>query len=237
MLRKIIMFVLLFNFISSLCAQEYEWHSPDYDLIKKETFNEKSEFLYSNLLSRFYAFDSTLTKKDYEYLYYGYLYQKEYKPYKKAKNETALLSILKKNSQIQEEDYEEIIKLTTESIQEYPFALDAMAILSYIYKLKGDTENYLKIRFRLYDILEVITNSGDGSTCRNAFHVTSTDHEYVLLKMINKKPISQELIFLKDPVAYCDLQKLHENSKGYDSVYFDVTKLFEAQAERIKKGE
>jgi hypothetical protein len=54
-------------------------------LIQKNIENKNSEFYYPELLKRLKQNDTLLTGEQYRHLYFGYTFQKNYKPYKTYK--------------------------------------------------------------------------------------------------------------------------------------------------------
>ena len=54
--------------------------APDNDDIFEQTINNESPYYYPALMLRYNSGDTTLTEKDYYYLYYGYAFSDDYHP-------------------------------------------------------------------------------------------------------------------------------------------------------------
>ena len=54
--------------------------APDNKDIFEQTLNSESPYYYPTLMMRYLAEDTTLSEKDYYYLYYGYAYSDQYSP-------------------------------------------------------------------------------------------------------------------------------------------------------------
>lgn len=209
-------------------SQKLTYQKPDYDLIKKEIQDSSSNFYYPKLLSRLTQFDTTLNIEDYRHLYYGYIFQKEYEPYWNSPDEEKLGKFYRSEN-INEKDYDEIIKLASHSIEEFPFDLRQMNFLGYIYHLKGDDEMAKKVSYRFQGSFGAIMSSGDGRTCNSGYHVISVSHEYVFLNMFQLQMKQQSLI------GDCDYLKLEKDERNIDGIYFNIEKLFAKNLENLKQ--
>lgn len=221
-------FAYLFMFLFNAYSQQLKFQKPDYELIKTEIQDTSSIYYYSKLMSRFMALDMTLNLSDFRHLYYGYIYQKEYQPYWKSQDEDKLLAFFQ-NENLNQKDYDEIIKIATHSIKEFPFDLRPMYLMAYIYHLKGDEEMNKKVSYRFQGLFQTIMSSGDGKSCETGFHVISVSHEYVILKMSQLQFKKQFLI------GDCDYLEVEKNERNIDGFYFNIKKLFEKNLENIEQ--
>ena len=221
-MKKYLLFTVLAFFFLKGFSQQNAFTPTDYEVIKKGIQDASSAFYYPDQLARLVLFDTTLTDEEYRYLYYGYIFQKEYKPYWVSPHEKELEKYYR-SQHISPKDYDKIIQLATKSIEEYPFALRAMNFLVYIYHLKGNEDMAQKVASRLYGTVRAILSSGDGKTCETGFHVISVSHEYVLLNMFQFQLKSQSL------VGNCDYLELDENNEGVEGIYFNIETLFKNQ--------
>jgi hypothetical protein len=198
---------------------------PDYNLIEKEIQNASSKFYYPDLMQRMKTFDTTLTVEDYQYLYYGYVFDDTYNPYREFSEERRLIEkkLFKRNiKKITSKDCDTLIKLGTQSINEFPFDIRCLSFLSYLYELNRDKDMSNKMSSRCANLLDAIKSSGDGRTCETAYRVISISHEYILLNMFQARTISRQL-----SVMDCDYYELDNTSLNYidmDSIYFWVLK-------------
>lgn len=226
-MKPIFIFICLFVAIYNTKAQEFTFQEPDYDLIKKEILDSSSDFYYPRLITRLVSFDTTLNNDEFRYLYYGYIYQKNYEPYWHSKYEDTLLKYYQ-SEEINAKDYDKIIELTTQSINEFPFDLRQMNFLAYTYHLKGDDVMAKKVSYRFYGTVDAILSTGDGKTCKTGFHVISTSHEYVILNVFQFQLLSQAL------TGNCDYMQLVKDKRNIDGIYFNIQKLLEKNMEKFK---
>jgi hypothetical protein len=80
-MRQLLFIIFLLITIGIANSQELTFQKPDYDLIKKDIQDSSSAFYYPKIMSRLLVYDTTLTIEDYRHLYYGYIFQNDYKPY------------------------------------------------------------------------------------------------------------------------------------------------------------
>jgi hypothetical protein len=209
-------------------SQEFSFKKPDYDLINKEIQDSLSSYYYTKLMSRLAQFDTTLNIEEYRHLYYGYIFQKEYKPYWTSPDEEKLVNFYR-SEKIKEKDYDEIIKLATHSINEFPFDLRQLNFLGYIYHLKGNEEMAKKVSYRFQGTFSAIMSSGDGKTCETGYHVISVSHEYVFLNMF------QFEMYQQSTTGDCDYLELLKDDRNIEGIYFNIEKLFAKNLENLKQ--
>jgi len=208
-------------------AQDLSYSPPDYELIKSEINDNSSKFYYPQLLDRLTNFDSTLTNEEYRYLYYGYVFHDNYDPHWTSPDEENLLKYYR-STDLKEEDYDQIIKLATHSIDLFPFDLRAMNYLGFIYHLKGDEKSASKMAFRFQSTIGAILSTGNGETCEAGFHVISIGHEYVILNMFQFQMKSQSL------TGDCDYLALEKDQRNVEGIYFNVKQLNDILLSKFK---
>lgn len=218
---------IFFLFLICSNAQESTLQPPDYDLIENNVNNKDSQFYYPNLLSRFKTFDKTLTINDYHHLYYGFLFQKEYDPFYQFEKEKELNELLK--DEPKPEKIPEIISLINESLQSFPIDLTNLFYLSYLYDSTGNTEMAEKISDSIIALINVISQTGDGKSCETGIHVIMMDDEYFLFDIWGIKSEGQSLI--NEDKQTCDLLKFKQPDGKEGGVYFEISKMWEKEAE------
>lgn len=220
----------LFIFILFSCceakAQGGIFLKPDYEAIKKDVLADSAG--YYVLLSRLEASDSTLSPANYRYLYYGYVYTKNYHPYWMFDKRDKLETYYRKRN-LNKKDYDKALALTSEALAQFPFDLQTLNYSIYIYDLKGDKATAKKLARRFYSTLNAILSTGNGETCETAFHVISTAHEYTILNFFGYDFRMQSLR------GYCDHLAIGKNDRDLKGLYFDVSRLFEKSADMFKK--
>ena len=74
-MRYIISLLVLCSVAVSGVQAQQTAGAPDDDAILQEIINSDSPYNYTALFTRYMAGDTTLTPKEYHYLYYGYAWQ------------------------------------------------------------------------------------------------------------------------------------------------------------------
>lgn len=227
MKKSIVITAILIALSSKTYSQEKSFSAPDYELIKKNIQDKNSNYYYPKLMARMIANDTLLSREDYRYLYFGYVFDSKYNAYFKSPDEEKLSKYLSAEK-IEEKDYDEIIKIAEHSISEFPFDLRQMNYLGYIYQLKGDEAAVKKMANRFQGIFEAILSSGNGEKCETGLHVISVSHEYVFLNMFRLESESQSL------VGNCDYLAFEKGKYKVDGIYFNIQKMLENGTERLK---
>ncbi|RXM40497.1 hypothetical protein BOQ62_05945 [Chryseobacterium sp. CH21] len=135
-------FLILLTFLH---AQKMEFKAPDYTLIQKNIEDKSSEFYYPKLLKRLKQNDTLLTSNQYHHLYYGFTFQKEYKPYKTGKKAEEVAKYYRGEG-ISQKDLSKGIQLFLDALDENPLDLRAMNYIAYLYHLNNDDATAEKLQ-------------------------------------------------------------------------------------------
>ena len=209
-------FALLYNHVFSQPVTK----PPDYKKIQEAIFNTASNYYYPKLFERYVKNDTTLSEEDYWYLYFGYTYHKDYKPFGFSK----LIDTIQKYIAIEKPTIKEldlIIRYAKMIEEEYPFSLRVQNYLGYAYSKKGDKSSASKISFKTNKLLVTMLRSGDGKTKETAWHIISIDNEYDIMMALNVQyGGKQELV---DNIY--DHIKLAPNRYNVPEIYFNVGRM------------
>lgn len=160
-------------------------------------------------------------------MYLGYVFQPKYNAFWTSPDEEKLHTYYDKEK-LETSDYDEIIKLSNHSLNDFPFDLKQLNFLAYIYHLKGDEAAAKITSFRFHSIMNVILSSGDGKKCETGFHVLMVDHEYVLLSLFEIDSKEQSL------VDNCDYLSFEKGVYNVDGIYFNIEKMLENERKALK---
>lgn len=189
---------------------------PDYEQIKQNIENPQSDFYYSKLWDKFQQGDSTMTLEEKRYLYYGYVFNKNYSPYLSIPNAEQVNNILNKEEPTINE-WEELVSLLNASLKIQPFSCRYLYYQSVAYnalnKHVDADRNMKKIEY----IIDALTSTGDGLSKETAIHVIAVSNEYDYLFMNNFSMNRQALINGGYDVLY-----LNPNEAGLEEIWFDV---------------
>lgn len=208
------LFALLLSMSSQAWAQEVE--APDYRYIRQVTSNSKSLNYYPRLMQQYLQNDTTLTFEQYRFLYYGFVLQEDFVPYKEPKE--PLIDIRKKMLATDKviDLCPEAIRIASRCLDDDPFDLTAMSTISLAYLYLGDTLSYNRWEEKMSHILDAIATTGDGENIENAIHVTSIAHEY---EVINKMGLIAESDSLCNNQV--EFLRVKENAEGIPGLFFN----------------
>lgn len=230
---------IISNFtIFAAAPKKIEIKKVDFEEIKKQTQDTaNSRTYYPRLMAAFLRNDSTLlndtlpsgeikrgevmTIDDYRNLYYGYVFQEDYNPFRTSIYSDRLEHLYDKKEFTREESV--LIKENArDALADNLFDLRQMTF--FIYALKEiRKDNLARIyQFRLNHIVAAIMSSGQG-TKEHPWVVTSIEHEYNILNFMGYVATSHEEV--EGGIDYIVVNKKDEKSP--EGFYFDVSKIME----------
>ena len=222
MKRYVLFLLVLFLFEISFAQDEIR---INFDEIKSKVENVNSESYYPKLLKRFNEFDNTLTVEENALIYYGFSFQEDY--LKNQPREEQLITFAKNN------DYESVVKEALKILKKNPVSLRGNDELAYaLYKLGKPESEWKKYQKRFRDIRKVISLSGNGSSCENAFKVIYVSDEYIMIYDYFEIPkVSRQGLS-----GLCD-RFTNEIGKYYKAteIYFDASRSMIRHEEIINK--
>lgn len=212
----------MFAGVLSAAAQQdtVRTQAPDNDAILRETINSASPYYYPTLFTRYLTGDTTLTDTDYRYLYYGFVWRPEYKPFETPAARDKILQILEADS-LNEADYRRVIAYGNEVLKKEPFDPGAINFLIYAYGGIGDTLNERINYYRLQGVLNAIKSSGTGLSEESPWHIIYFSHVRDFLASENIICGKERVI--SRTVAYTPLLVKEKGVKGY---YFDFGRIY-----------
>ena len=246
-MRKIIFIVICAVLCSvTLCGaanKKLEVRKVDFEEIKKNTQDSNSKKYYPRLMAAFMRNDTTLLNDtlptgevkrgavmsvdDYRHLYYGYVFQEDYNPFRTSIYSDKLEHLYDKHEFTREESV--LIKENArDALRDNIFDLRQMTF--FIYALKEIQKNHLaKIcQFRLNHIVAAIMSSGQG-TKEHPWVVTSVEHEYNIINFLGYVATSHEEI--DGGIDFIRVNK--RDNKSPEGFYFDVSKIMEVAQEKF----
>lgn len=215
-MRHTLTSLLLVFCAAFLPALAQEIDSPNYQLIRQLTANSKSPSYYPKLMERYVQNDSTLSLEDYRNLYYGFTLREDFVPYQLEKQQLFDVRRRLVREHGNPAVCPEAIKVAQSVLDDNPFDIPAIAVISISYLQMGDTLNYHLWDIKQQGLLDAISSSGDGETPRSAFHVISVEHEY---EVLNRLGLELE----KDSIVGNNIEYLRvkENAENIEGIYFN----------------
>ena len=215
-----LLYSLLILFISqSFFAQDFELKKPDFDLIEKNVKDKNSPYYFDKLYARFIVADSTMTIEERRHLYFGYSFQDEYAPYERSDAEQDLNEILQKE-EITQQDYQDILTLSSKILKTYPFSIRMMEYRIFVYNELRQYDDAVKETVQANIILDAILSTGEGTSKESSFYVINVINEYELINILGfEYGGQQELID-----GLYDYLTLKVNSYNIEGLYFEVSR-------------
>lgn len=199
--------------------------TPDLEQIRREVSDPESSFYYPKLMGRYQQNETIMDLKDYRYLYYGYLFQEDFNPYRHNEASTKNESLYYQNTHTRAE-LDSIITYAELALDDNPFDLSQMNFLIYALRARGKV-NYANIwQYRLNHLIQAIISSGTGADTENAWYVINPRHEYDIVNFQNAIVKGQHY---QEP--YFDLIEIEKkDAKGdvaKETYYFNIKNLLE----------
>ncbi len=197
---------------------------PDEEDIIHQTLSTSSPYYYTNLMLKYLNGTEPLTDLEYHYLYYGFMYQEDYRPF--AEN-VALDRMLMVMAGINPDQptvgqLEALIENGIAAMEVDPFNPKVLNMMAYAYGALEDAHREQLYYNHLNGILSTIERSGTGLKEGDRWHVLMFSHAYDLLaskgySYNENRIISREAMFV--PIA----QRPKERIKGF---YFDYSRIY-----------
>lgn len=195
---------------------------PDMDAISKACVDENSKFYYPRLLKSFMANDTTMTPEEFQYFYYGTMFQEDYDPYREAPNQALLqelLPVYAKKVRTRAERAK-MLDYAIQVLEDNPVDLRQLTNRIYVYEQNRKYDLARIWQYKLNHLLLVIAASGTGETPESAFVVVYPQHEYDFLNLSGKTASSQRF----EP-PYYDVIAVSQSDKKTEGFYFDISEL------------
>jgi len=211
-------FILFFLVLTVNVNGQIRKHKPPKcKSVKKAISNENSLHYYPKLLERFLSSDKTLTLKEKRLLYYGFVFQDEYKNdrNKQYKDSLRIFFTMKKLTDL---DAEHIIHFSDSILAVNPFNLRALNYREFAFEHTKEEERIKNVIFRIRSVLEAILSSGHGLSTDSPFYVIRESDEYAVLDALGFY-FNGERKKIADKYDYLSVMK---NDKGIDGFYFYV---------------
>lgn len=158
---------------------------PNLEEIEIASTDENSDFYYPKLLSRFMANDTTMTPEEFQYFYYGTLFQEDYDPYRPAPGQQmqATLAPLMNKTSWSRAERKMILDHALEVLADNPVNLRQLTNRIFVYEQNGKHDLAKIWQYKLNHLLLVIASSGNGTEPENAWVVVYPQDEYDFLNL------------------------------------------------------
>lgn len=227
----VVTLIMLASLAIGVNAQyRFEVHELDFDKIKSETLDQHSKYYYPNLVRSFNSNDTVMSFEAYRDLYYGFIFQEDYNPFRTSEFEgKEEVEALYYQQELTRSECDKIEKYAIQALADNPFDIDQ--ITYYIYSLK-QKKKYARAavrQYRLDKLIAAIMSSGRG-TEEEPWVVIFPEHEYTLINFLGYVATNhEELSGGIDRITAHD-EKDERKTKDF---YFDVSRMLKEAARKF----
>lgn len=195
---------------------------PDIAAIKAVIEEPSSPYYYPTLMGRYQLLDTTLTKQDYFYLYYGYPEQPTYMPLVANSYVDSLATIASQRTQPTPSDLYRMIYYAKGILEVEPFNLRDMNVLAFAYSLMDDKEQASKVMRAMDMIYTTIISSGSGMSEKNPWWIIYLPHAEDVMNLLRAN--FDKPIILSSTVEFFPVTNMPE--KRYKGYYFNFAEIY-----------
>ncbi len=227
MLRKSLIIVIIFiSAIGGSTAQT----PPNIEAIQAISSDPFSPYYFKTLFVRYEAADTTLTEKEYEFLYYGFPETEGYKPLMPSPYTDSLESILSRRSDPSKRNMETAESYARKVLELHPFSIRDINVLAFALSSQGDKLEAAKQMHKIKMIIATIKNSGTGLTQKTPLYVIMNDtpEDYTAflgLRATRSMIVTSSIVFLQ-------IENLpNKKDKG---LYFNISEIYKRKPTYLK---
>lgn len=222
-----ILFLMLLILPATGMAQQ---RVPDNEEILAEIIDGESSHYYPHLMERYMAGDTTLTLDDYYYLYYGFVYDDNYRPLEPDPGEHDVLAILATTEYPDSLQLVQIVEAGNRIMVRDPFSPSNLNFLTFAYGKLGDRVNERINYDRMNKVMVTIAASGSGTKESSPWHVLTFQHAADFTAWRGGEIIRRQV--RSRSVEYVQLRvKDEDGNKGY---FFDFSRVYMKRPEQEK---
>lgn len=199
---------------------------PELDSIRRASCDPQSQYYYPKLLKSFLSNDTTMNSVDFQYFYYGTLFQEDYDPYRKPYRPGDLedLSHIYSKPETNRSDRARILNYATAALHDNPVDLKQLTNLIYVYEKNGKYDLSKIWQYKLNHLLKVIAKSGTGADGENAWTVVYPSHEYDFLNLSGNVVLDHSYI---EPYEVISCRPVKDPKATPQQYYFNIEPMLE----------
>ena len=234
LLGVIAIFTILATSLSmSVFAADKEKFKPekiDMDSVRAHVTDPASPYFYKRLWRKFESNDTNMSMQEYRHLYYGYVFQEDYNPYRMSEFANKIQPLYYKQTHTPAE-CDTIIKYAELSLADNPFDLNQMKFFIYALKEKKKFARASIWQYRLNHLVEAILSTGTGLKKDNPWVVISPVHEYNIVNFMGL--IATDHQELENNIDYIIVKPV--DKKTPEGFYFDVSNVLKVYNMKFKE--
>lgn len=196
---------------------------PDLEKIAIASTDEQSPYYYPRLLDRFMANDTTMTAEEFQYFYYGTMFQEDYDPYRESPNPTLLeeLTPIYAKEHRTRADRGKMLDYAMQVLADNPVDLRQLTNRIYVYEQNAKHDLARIWQYKLNHLLLVIAASGTGADQDNAWIVIYPQQEYDFLNLSGLTAMSQRF----EPPYFDYILATHKGETEPNGYFFNINEM------------
>lgn len=208
----------------------FEVREVDFDKIERETLDPDSRYYYPKLVRSFNSNDTIMNFEAYRDLYYGYLFQEDYNPFRQTEFEDKdEIEKLYYKQDLSREECNMIEAYAIKALDDNIFDIDQITYYIYALKQKKKYARAAVRQYRLDKLIAAIMSSGRG-TEEEPWVVIFPEHEYTLINFLGYVAVDHEE--QSGGIDYIKAVSENDKKKTKD-FYFDVSRMLKEAARRF----
>ncbi len=223
--------ILVANITIVATAQDkFEVRKVDFNKIQEETLNPYSKYYYPKLVRSFNSNDTIMNFEAYRDLYYGYLFQEDYNPFRTIEYEgKEEVERLYYEQYLSRDDCNKIENYAVRALNDNMFDIDQITYYIYALKQKKKYARAAVRQHRLEKLIAAIMSSGRG-TEREPWVVIFPEHEYSIINFLGY--VAADHQELNGGIDYIKAYDENDKRKTKD-FYFDVSRMLKEAARKF----
>lgn len=207
---------------------------PNLEEIQRQVSDPSSQYYYPKLMQRYQQNETVMNLEDYRHLYYGYLFQEDFNPYRHNDASERNENLYYQNKHTRAE-LDSIISYAEKALDDNPFDLSQMNFLIYALRARGKVNRANIWQYRLNHLIQAIISSGTGADEEHAWYVINPRHEYDIINFQNAVVKGQTY---QEPY-YDRIEVEKKGAKGKvstETYYFNIKNLLEEYYRKHPEG-
>ncbi len=219
------------SLLMSIHAQyRFEVREVDFDKIKRETLDPYSRYYYPKLVRSFKSNDTIMNFEAYRDLYYGFIFQEDYNPFRHTEFENKdEVEQLYYKQPLSREECDKIEEYAVQALDDNIFDIEQLNYYIYALKQKKKYARAAVRQYRLDKLIAAIMSSGHG-TEEEPWVVLYPEHEYTLINFLGY--VAKDHQELSGGIDCIKATSETDETKTKD-FYFDVSRMLKEAARKF----
>ena len=193
-----------------------------YSEIEANVLTPSSPYYYPELFKRYEKNDTTLTITDYRNLYYGYMFQQEYRPHTESAYVDSLSNLINRDGGVfREASSNKAQEFIVHILDDRPFSLKFLNMMSYIADMKEDNEASKAYALKFNMLVSSIFSSGTGKSEEKPWRVLYRSDAQSVMLFLGAEVTRR--VYITAPCEYYHIRERQGDAKGY---YFDFDAIY-----------